>query len=125
MLLASSVSKDYDFAPRIASEMISTPAVLLASLVSEDYDSLWSNMSRVQAWAIATEILVCPITRIPLSALLAESNGKAEPIQLVPAQLQELPEDLTVKHEFPFIDLTRNASIMRLRDLCSNRFRCI
>ena len=35
-LLASSVSKDYDFAPMIASEIISTPAVMLASSVSED-----------------------------------------------------------------------------------------
>ena len=47
------------------------------------------------------EILVCPIPRIPLSALLAGSNGKAEPIQLVPAQLQELPEDITVLHQPP------------------------
>ena len=38
------------------------------------------------------EILVCPVTRIPLSALLVGSDGKDEPILSVPAQLQELPE---------------------------------
>ena len=45
-------------------------------------------MSRAQAWVKNMKILVCPITRIPLSALLAESNGEAEPIKLVSAQLQ-------------------------------------
>ena len=58
-------------------------------------------MSRAQAWAKTMEILVCPITRIPLLALLAESNGEAEPIRLVPAQLQELPEDITMLYQPP------------------------
>ena len=58
-------------------------------------------MSRAQAWARAMEILVCPITRIRLWALLAEFNGEAEPIHLVPTQLQELPEDTTVLYQPP------------------------
>ena len=59
---------------------------------------LWqrSLLSRAQAWAKIMEILGCPVVRIPLSALLARSNGKDEPIQLVSAQLQELPEAVTV-----------------------------
>lgn len=56
----------------------------------------WSDLSRAQAWAKVMEILGCPDVRMPLSALLTESNGKDEPIQLVSAQLQELPEGVTV-----------------------------
>ena len=47
------------------------------------------------------EILVCPVARIPLSALLVGSDGKDEPIRSVPAQLQELPEGFTLFHQQP------------------------
>ena len=47
------------------------------------------------------EILVCPVARIPLSALLVGSDGKDEPIRSVPAQLQELPEGFTLFHQPP------------------------
>lgn len=55
----------------------------------------------MQAWAEDMEILVCPVARIPLSALLVGSDGKDEPIQSVPAQLQELPEGFTLFHQQP------------------------
>ena len=47
------------------------------------------------------EILECPVARIPLLALLVESDGKDEPIRSVPAQLQELPEGFTMFHQPP------------------------
>ena len=56
---------------------------------------------QVQAWAEDMEILVCPVARIPLSALLVGSDGKDEPIRSVPAQLQELPEGFTLFHQPP------------------------
>ena len=46
----------------------------------------------LQAWAKCMENLGCPDIKFPLSAMLVESKGKDEPIHLVPAQLQELPE---------------------------------
>ena len=55
----------------------------------------------MQAWAEDMEILVCPVARIPLSALLVGSDGKDEPIRSVPAQLQELPEGFTLFHQPP------------------------
>ena len=47
------------------------------------------------------EILECPVARIPLLALLVESDGKDEPIRSVPAQLRELPEGFTMFHQPP------------------------
>ena len=55
----------------------------------------------MQAWAEDMGILVCPVARIPLSTLLVGSDGKDEPIRLVPAQLQELPEGSTLFHQPP------------------------
>ena len=47
------------------------------------------------------EIPGCPVARIPLSALLAGSDGRDEPIRSVSAQLQELVEGGTAFDPLP------------------------
>ena len=49
-----------------------------SSLASLRLERRWLHQAfQVQAWASAMEILECPVTRIPLSTLLAGSDGKA------------------------------------------------